>query len=269
MRMPFGRYEGQTLEEIADADLDYLRWLLREEVGPEELRAEAARVLEARTYPATQHRPLRGQGPPWLWGLAGAVLGALVMLVAGRLLAPTGTLAPESANLQPIPPTAAVTTANRRQPTATVVSAIGGQRSAVASQVSPTGVTVPPQVPTRPAARTLRTPVAPTPAGDPCEARQEGTLSPEEVADYIGEYRSVQFRVVRTHNSGKAVFLNSHDPWQGHFEVVIFPDRWAEFPQPPEDLFLNRCIVVYGKLQLYRGTPEIVLQSADHIHTVE
>ncbi len=261
MRMPFGRYKGRTLEDIADTDLDYLRWLLREEVGPEELRAEAARLLEERTYAPGQGDTRQGRLPAWAWGLVGAVVAALLVIVAGQLMGP------RPAGPQPPPPTAAI-------------AALGGQRasaeaSAVVSEEPPAVSPAQPAVTNTPTTALIALappspPSPPTPAGPPdCEDRPEGVLAPNEVNDHLGEYRSVQFRVVRTYNSGKAVFLNSHDPWQGHFEVVIFPEHWGDFPQPPEVLFLNRCIVVYGKLQVYKGTPEIVLQSDDYIRVVE
>jgi len=253
--MPFGRHAGRTLEEIAETDLDYLRWLLREEVGSDELRAEAARLLEEHTYVPGPGITRMGRLPAWAWGLAGAVAGALLIIIAGQLMGqrPGGP--------QPPPPTP-------------VIAAVGPQRSRVASR-EPLAVSPPPAV-TSTSTTALISPTPPSPtnsatsAGSPdCEDRPEGVLAPDEVNDHLGEYRSVQFRVVRTYNSGKAVFLNSHDPWQGYFEVVIFPEHWEDFPQPPEDLFRSRCIVVYGKLRIYKGTPEIVLQSADHIHVVE
>lgn len=283
MQMPFGRYEGKTLEQIAEQDLDYLRWLLREQVGPDELRAEAARLLEERTLPIRQPLPRLRQLPPWMWGLAGAVLGALVMLVASRSLAPASPqpvsqMAPVVVQQEAVslPPTPAVGLASPVFQLPAAADALArGIRVPVpdelwerASASTPTTALLP-RLATLPAEPTPHTQVALTPVGDLCQARQEGTLGPEEAVNHVGEYRSIQFRVVRTYNSGKAVFLNSHDPWQGYFEVVIFPEHWGEFPQPPEDLFLNRCVVIYGKLQLYKGTPEIVLQSADHIRIVE
>jgi micrococcal nuclease len=85
----------------------------------------------------------------------------------------------------------------------------------------------------------------------------------------MDKIRVVEFEVVRTHNSGRAVFLNSHDPYQGYFEVVIFPDRWGGFPEPPEEYFDGKCVAVRGKIQLYQGTPEIVLGTAEDIQIVE
>jgi hypothetical protein len=257
MRIPFGRYEGRTLEEIAETDLDYLRWLLREEVGSDELRAEAARLLEERTYVLGPSVAPVGRFPAWAWGLVGTILGALLVLVAGQVLGPG------RAGVEAPPPTAEI-------------AAVGGQQSAVMSVGTPVVSTQQPEMANPTPRAFAHTPLPPptkpvtTRPGTPsCENRPEGVLAPDEVADHLGEYRPVQFRVVRTYNSGKAVFLNSHDPWRGYFEVVIFPEHWDDFPQPPEVLFLNRCIVVYGRLQVYKDTPEIVLQSADHIRMVE
>jgi len=78
----------------------------------------------------------------------------------------------------------------------------------------------------------------------------------------------VEFQVVTTNNTGKVVYLNSHDPFQGHFYVAIFPERWGEFPQPPEEYFRQRCIAIKGKIELYRGTPQIVLKTAGDIQIV-
>ena len=115
--------------------------------------------------------------------------------------------------------------------------------------------------------------VAPTPATEeaaaaPAPANAEacdpslvpGAIGPEEARNVIDQTATIVFRVVSTHNSGKAVFLNSHDPYQGHFYVVIFPDRWQDFPEPPETYLLNRCIAIQGRVQLYKGTPQIVLR---------
>ena len=43
-RIDFGHYAGQTIEELAERDPDYLRWLARRPVGAR-YRAEIERVL--------------------------------------------------------------------------------------------------------------------------------------------------------------------------------------------------------------------------------
>lgn len=106
-----------------------------------------------------------------------------------------------------------------------------------------------------------------TPA--PCGARMAGAIPAESAADFVGTFQAVEFRVVRTSDTGRVTFLNSHDPYQGHFYVAIFPGDYGEFPAPPAIHFQSKCIVVQGSIELYRGTPQIVLRSAADVRLVE
>nr|WP_290668414.1 thermonuclease family protein [Ardenticatena sp.] len=118
--------------------------------------------------------------------------------------------------------------------------------------------TVAPTPTTAPAATPA--PATPTSTGACDPSLVPGAIGPEEAYDVVDQTATIVFRVVSTYNSGKAVFLNSHDPYQGYFYVVIFPDRWQDFPEPPETYLLDRCIAIQGRVQLYKGTPQIVLR---------
>jgi DNA/RNA endonuclease YhcR with UshA esterase domain len=81
-----------------------------------------------------------------------------------------------------------------------------------------------------------------------------------ESADFVGTEMIVEGTVVRTYNSGKAVFLNFAEDYRGTFSVVIFPDDWAKFPRPPETLFYGRRIRVQGLIEQYQDIPEVVVR---------
>jgi micrococcal nuclease len=85
----------------------------------------------------------------------------------------------------------------------------------------------------------------------------------------VGSFQAVELRVVRTKDTGRVTFLNSHDPYEGHFYVAVFPGDYGEFPGPPVAFFRDRCIVVQGTIELYRGTPQIVLRSAGDVRVLE
>jgi DNA/RNA endonuclease YhcR with UshA esterase domain len=51
--------------------------------------------------------------------------------------------------------------------------------------------------------------------------------------------------------------------------VAIFPTLYDQFPAPPAQHFRGRCVVVQGRVELYRGTPQLVVQTADDIRVVE
>jgi DNA/RNA endonuclease YhcR with UshA esterase domain len=82
----------------------------------------------------------------------------------------------------------------------------------------------------------------------------------EDAADFVGERVTVEGTVVRTHNSGSAVFLNFGQGFDNAFTAVIFPDDWTKFPGPPEDIFYGRLVRVEGVIEEYQGTPEIIVK---------
>jgi micrococcal nuclease len=88
------------------------------------------------------------------------------------------------------------------------------------------------------------------------------------VADLVDTSQADEFRVVRTKDTGRVTFLNSHDPYQGHFYAAVFPSDYDRFPEHPALHFRDRCIVVQGTIELYRGTPQIVLRGPDDVRIV-
>ena len=93
-------------------------------------------------------------------------------------------------------------------------------------------------------------------------------ISWEEATDYLGQTVWVRGKVVATHNSGKACFLNFHRNWRRYFTVVIFASNFHLFPKRPEDLYLNREIRVYGQVREYQGKPEIIVESPEQIEII-
>ena len=110
----------------------------------------------------------------------------------------------------------------------------------------------------------------PTPPSlQPPAASYPSCISADDTSQHVGETVCVQFRVVRTYNSGKAVFLDLHDPYQGYFQVTIFPEKWNCWSQSPEQYFKGRLIQVQGQLRLYQGAPEIIVRDCSQIEMVQ
>ncbi len=103
---------------------------------------------------------------------------------------------------------------------------------------------------------------------DPCGTLLDGTVDAASTVEYVDTFRAVEFRVVRTKDTGRVTFLNSHDPYQGHFYVAVFPGDYEKFPASPATHFDGKCIVVQGVIELYRGTPQIVLRSPDDVRVL-
>ena len=92
-----------------------------------------------------------------------------------------------------------------------------------------------------------------------------------EAASHVGETATVVGPVVGTKYSstskGKPTFLDlgADYPDPRRFTVVIWGEHRGAFPSPPEALYRGRTIAVTGRIELYRGVPEIEVASPDQI----
>lgn len=111
-------------------------------------------------------------------------------------------------------------------------------------------------------------PAAAVDPSQPCGARVAGAIPAEAAADHLETFQAVEFEVVRAKDTGKVTFLNSHDPFQGHFYAAVFPTDYADFPAPPATYLAGKCIVVQGRIELYRGAPQIVVRGAEDVRVV-
>jgi DNA/RNA endonuclease YhcR with UshA esterase domain len=101
-------------------------------------------------------------------------------------------------------------------------------------------------------------PTATLPAG--------GILSWDQVAGYVGQTVTVEGDVVDTYDSGKVTFLNFDD--ERTFTVVIFASAYANFPQPPEDLYWRKKVRVTGQIKPYQDKLEIIVESPDVVEVM-
>lgn len=114
---------------------------------------------------------------------------------------------------------------------------------------------------------TTTTPVPPPPC-----------ISAEDTWNYLNRWVCVEFDVVDTHRDSdpksNAVFLNSQDPYYGHFSTVIWQDWQGCWPQAAEVYFSGRRIRVTGTVQLFvkdnlPDQPQIKVSSCGNIQIVQ
>lgn len=96
-------------------------------------------------------------------------------------------------------------------------------------------------------------------------ATAEITVDWTEAADYDGQTIAVEGTIVDTHNSGKACFLNFSKEWQGTFYLAVLGSNMDDYPESPERYFLNKKVRAVGKVAMYRGRPQIVIESPLHL----
>ena len=82
----------------------------------------------------------------------------------------------------------------------------------------------------------------------------------EEAHLHVGEMLAVEGTIVRTHNSGKACFLNFAEDWKGKFHGVIFASSFDAYPESPDLYLQGKRVRLVGKVEEYRGAPQIVIE---------
>jgi micrococcal nuclease len=92
----------------------------------------------------------------------------------------------------------------------------------------------------------------------------------QEASKYIGQIKTVEGKIVQTHNSGKACFLNFHSDYKAnHFYLVIFPEDYAKFLEAPEKLYQDKKILVRGRIKEYQGKSEIIVKDPEQVEIMK
>jgi endonuclease YncB( thermonuclease family) len=103
----------------------------------------------------------------------------------------------------------------------------------------------------------------------PLEKSDGRRISWELAGKYVGKRVTVQGKIVRSFNSGKACFLNFHGNFTRYMSLTIFENAFRKFPFQPEKYYLNITVRVRGKIRKYEGKPEIILESPRQIKIIK
>jgi hypothetical protein len=89
--------------------------------------------------------------------------------------------------------------------------------------------------------------------------------TPEEAARHVGETATVTGRVDGFHKSGKGnIFLNMGGKYPNQAFTAFIPSgSAAQFANAQQ--YEGRTVAVSGKIQLYKGKPEIIVTSPSQI----
>lgn len=90
-------------------------------------------------------------------------------------------------------------------------------------------------------------------------------ISWEVASNYIGQTKTVEGTIVYTYVSKGTIFLDFHYPYQGYFYAVIFSSDSGKFPFSPASFYLNKEVRITGPIQLYKGSPEIIVRTPSQI----
>lgn len=97
----------------------------------------------------------------------------------------------------------------------------------------------------------------------------DGPVAWTEASDYLGQTITVKGTIVDTNNIGQICFLNYDPDWQDKFYIAIFKEAFELLPDPPEQHYLNRTLLVTGKVTLHKDRPQIEVRDVSQIEVVE
>jgi len=94
----------------------------------------------------------------------------------------------------------------------------------------------------------------------------QDTITTSQAKDFVGEFKYVKGFVAEISTASKSgiTYLNFENKFPDNiFSAVIFKDYKDAF----DFTVLNKCknIVIYGKIELYKDKPQIVLKEASQI----
>ncbi len=89
-----------------------------------------------------------------------------------------------------------------------------------------------------------------------------------QAADHVGKRVIVQGEIVRVGATSNWWFLNFSEKI-GDFTVVVPASAFRAFPNSVPAVFHRENVAIVGEVILHKGTPEIVLESPDHIRIVD
>ena len=95
---------------------------------------------------------------------------------------------------------------------------------------------------------------------------QAQTVRPEDAAQYVGQVVTVEGQVAQVSVSRRSntTFLNFGARYPDHvFTAVIFRSAAGAFPNAAQ--WEGRRVRVSGRVRMYRGKPEIVLESPSQL----
>lgn len=94
-------------------------------------------------------------------------------------------------------------------------------------------------------------------------------IAPDDAGNYLGKEVKVTGKVVDSHQTDSAAFLNFTEDSESGFTAVIFSRSFHKFDGKPAQTFLNKKVTVQGEVKAYKGKLEIIVNGPDQIRIVE
>lgn len=97
-------------------------------------------------------------------------------------------------------------------------------------------------------------------------------IKPEEIKDHVGDSVMVQGKIsgVRFFESNSRTLINVGAPYPNQvFTIVILPDVRSKLHVLPTSSDVGNIVWVAGRIELYKGKPQIVIKDVQQIDIIQ
>ncbi len=102
-------------------------------------------------------------------------------------------------------------------------------------------------------------------------AKKEGKLKPirwSHTHRHYGRWKTVSGRIVATYRDRRYLHLHFHKDAKKYFTVLIKKRHLKRFPKEPEEFYMDKDVLVYGKIRKRGRRPVMILTRRDQIWVV-
>ncbi len=94
-------------------------------------------------------------------------------------------------------------------------------------------------------------------------------ISYQEAAFFIGERVIIEGEIVNTAATNSVNYLNFSNDYQNTLSIIIFNQNLNKFDYQPAEYILDKKIKVLGEIEIYQGSPQIVVDDPHNILIID
>lgn len=94
-------------------------------------------------------------------------------------------------------------------------------------------------------------------------------ISYQEAGLFLGERVIVEGKIVNTAATNSVNYLNFSNDYQNTLSIIIFNNNLNKFDYPPAEYILDKKIKVLGEIEIYQGSPQIVVDDPHDILIID
>ncbi|MFW6000872.1 MAG: thermonuclease family protein [Halanaerobium sp.] len=88
----------------------------------------------------------------------------------------------------------------------------------------------------------------------------------KEAENYLGKRVIVKGEIIAAAQLEDITFLNFSQNYRNRLSIIIFKNNLSKFTYQPAEYLKKKEIMVLGEIELYEGTPQIIIENPENIY---